>query len=290
MIMTLNDLYIALRKRFKNADLYQPELEARELVAVAAHADKRHTANWAHMYLSEDTLQTAEELAERRLGGEPLAYLLGEWDFYGLTFKVNQNVLIPRPETELLCDFAIEYTQKIVNPCVLDLCCGSGCIGIALLKQVEDARVTALDISEDALSITRENAVLHGVSGRLTAIQASAMELPMERLGRFHLLVSNPPYVTEEEMQTLDSSVRDYEPELALYGGKDGLDFYRSIAARWRRAMLPDGMLMVECGWKQAESIQDLLLQNGWRNVGIREDLSSIPRIVYATAPLRTEL
>ncbi len=289
MTMTLNDLYITLRKRFKQEGVPQPDLEARELVAFAANADKTQTANWAYLYLADKTLAHVEELAERHLAGEPLAYLLGEWDFYGMTFQVTSDVLIPRQDTECLCELAIQYAKQVVNPRVLDLCCGSGCLGIALLKYVEDARATAVDISEAALKITWENALRHDVGGHLMAVRGNALELPSQNLGRFHLLISNPPYITAREMWELDSSVKNYEPELALFGGNDGLDFYRSIASKWSEAMLPGGMLMVECGYQQAAQVAAILEEYGWKNAEIKKDLNEVPRIVMAMAPFDAE-
>lgn len=262
-----------------------PSLEARELTAAAAGVDKRQTANWGYIYLTEATVARADALAERRLAGEPLAYLLGEWDFYGLTFKITKDVLIPRSDTERLCELAIEQSQKIVNPRVLDLCCGSGCIGIALLKNVEDAHAVSVDVSEEALAVTRENAYRCGVSARHIALRGDALKPPDERLGRFHIIVCNPPYITAQEMHELDSDVRDYEPVLALYGGDDGLDFYRSIAACWKEALLPDGMLLLECGYRQYSQVAGILEENGWREIGIHEDLSGVLRIVTGLRP-----
>ncbi|MGE4547920.1 MAG: peptide chain release factor N(5)-glutamine methyltransferase [Intestinibacillus sp.] len=285
MTETINDLYMSLRRRFREAELPMPSLEARELTAAAAGVDKRQTANWGHIYLTEATVARAEELADRRLRGEPLAYLLGEWDFCGLTLKVTKDVLIPRSDTERLCELAIGQAQKVVNPRVLDLCCGSGCIGVALLKNVEDARVVAVDVSEEALAVTRENAYRCGVSSRHIALRGDALAAPDERLGHFHLLVCNPPYITAEEMCGLDRDVRDYEPVLALFGGDDGLDFYRSIAARWKDALLPGGMALFECGYRQYSQVAGILEEHGWRAIDIQEDLSGVLRIVTGVRP-----
>lgn len=285
MTQTINDLYMILRRRLKEADVPMPSLEARELAAAAAGVDKRQTANWGYIYLTEATVARADELVRRRLEGEPLAYLLGEWDFYGLTFKITQDVLIPRSDTEQLCALAIEHAQQTMNPRVLDLCCGSGCIGIALLKNVEDARVVSLDVSEEALSITRENAYRNNVSTRHIALRGDALQAPDERIGRFHLIVCNPPYITAEEMRVLDHDVRDYEPVLALYGGDDGLDFYRSIAISWKEALLPEGMLLLECGYAQYPQVAGILEEYGWRGIAVHEDLSGVLRIVTGLRP-----
>lgn len=285
MTETINDLYLGLRRRFKEAGLPMPALEARELTAVAAQVDKRRTADWGHRYITEETVARAEALARRRLAGEPLAYMLGEWDFYGLTLRVTPDVLIPRADTERLCELAIEQAEKLVNPRVLDLCCGSGCIGLALLANVEDARVISCDISAEALAVTRDNASRLGVASRHFAVRADALGAPEERLGHFHIVVCNPPYITAQEMQTLERDVRDYEPSLALYGGQDGLDFYRSIAAQWREALLPGGLLLLECGYRQSAQVAEILCENGWMNVRIQEDYAGVPRIVSGLLP-----
>lgn len=266
-----------------------PSLEARELAAAAAGVDKSQTANWGYIYLKETTIARADALIRRRLEGEPLAYLLGEWDFYGLTFKITQDVLIPRSDTESLCALAILQAQKTMNPRVLDLCCGSGCIGIALLKHVEDARVVSLDVSEEALSITRENAYRNGVSSRHIALRGDALEAPDERIGRFHFIVCNPPYIAAEEMDTLDHDVRDYEPVLALYGGDDGLDFYRNIAICWKEALLPGGMLLLECGYRQYPQVAGILEEHGWGNIAVHEDLAGVLRIITGLRPEEPE-
>lgn len=284
MAMTINELYLELFKRFRQAGTPSPAMEARELAAFVCHADKRRTASWAHMYLDDETVAQGHALADRYLGGEPLAYLLGEWDFYGLTFRVTPAVMIPRSDTEALCELAIRRAQEVMEPRVLDLCCGSGCIGIALLHEVEDATVYAADLSEDALLLAAENAKTLGVSPRFRPVRCNALVDPPSALGAFHIIVCNPPYISKEEMRDLDRSVVEYEPRMALYGGPDGLDFYRSITSRWLEALVPGGMLYFECGWQQAESVVALCEKAGLMDVRIHEDLSGIQRVVSARA------
>ncbi len=285
MATTINELYLELFKRFRQAGTPSPSLEARELTAFVCHADKKRTASWAHIYLDGGTVNDAHKLADRYLGGEPLAYLLGEWDFYGLTFQVTPAALIPRPDTEFLCELAIRRAQEVMEPRVLDLCCGSGCIGIALLHEVEDATVYAADLSEDALLLAVENAKRLGVSQRFRPVRCNALVDPPSALGAFHIIVCNPPYISKEEMKTLDPSVKNYEPNMALYGGADGLDFYRSITGNWLEALVPGGMLYFECGWQQAEAVVGLCEAAGLLDVTIHEDLSGIQRVVSARAP-----
>ena len=281
MTKTINDVYMELFRRFKEADDPQPSLAARELTAYACKADKDHTADWGHVYLDDATVDYAHLLCDRCLDGEPLAYLLGEWDFYGLTFQVDKNVLIPRSDTERLCELVIEQAQKKVSPRILDLCCGSGCIGIAAAYHVEDARVTAVDVSDGALRVTRENARRLGVQSRFVAVNADVRLRPPGNMGRFDIIVSNPPYVTRAEMHQLDKSVYNYEPHEALYGGVDGLDFYRTICANWGSLLVPGGVILFECGWQQATDVAAILEENRFAGISITEDLSGVPRIVY---------
>ncbi|MFR5640623.1 MAG: N5-glutamine methyltransferase family protein, partial [Butyricicoccus sp.] len=154
MTKTINDVYMQLFRRLKEGGDPMPQLTAREITAYACKADKKQTAGWSHFYVEDTTVDYAGLLCDRCLDGEPLAYIIGEWDFYGLTFKVDRSVLIPRSDTERLCELVIEQAKERVSPRILDLCCGSGCIGIAAAHTVEDARVTAIDLSDGALHIT----------------------------------------------------------------------------------------------------------------------------------------
>lgn len=285
MALTVNDIYMEVRRALKRADISMPELEARELTAFVCGADKKRHADWGYRYLDDETVARARALTERRLNGEPLAYLIGEWDFYGLTFLVTPDVLIPRSDTEPLCEQAIARAQAIVCPRVLDLCCGSGCIGVALLHAVDDARVFAADVSEAALTVARENARRLGVSGRFFGVRADALGQPPEQLQGFHMMVCNPPYITGPEMAALDRSVADYEPHLALYGGADGLDFYRAIAAHWTGVMLPGGTMFFECGWKQAAQVASLFEEAGFMDIVIEEDYAGVRRVVVVRIP-----
>ena len=281
MTKTINDVYMQLYRRFKEADEPQPSLAARELTAYACRVDKDKTAEWGHTYLDDATVDYAHLLCDRCLDGEPLAYILGEWDFYGLTFQVDRSVLIPRADTERLCELVIGKARQRVSQRILDLCCGTGCIGIAAAHEVEDARVTAVDNSDGALRVTRENARRLGVQNRVIALKADVTNEPPRSMGQYDLLVSNPPYITRAEMLELDKSVSAFEPHEALYGGVDGLDFYRAICAKWSRLIVPNGMAFFECGWQQADGVAAILEEHDFIDIGITEDLSGVPRIVY---------
>lgn len=281
MTKTINDVYIALLARLKDANEPQPVLYARELTAFACHADKHQIVDWAHVYLDDATVDYANLLCDRCIDGEPLAYLIGEWDFCGLTFAVDPSVLIPRPETERLVELAVARAQQKVSPRVLDLCCGSGCIGISVAHMVEDAKVACCDIADGALRLTRENALRHGVQNRVAVFKGDALHRPQNNLGAFEIIVSNPPYVTRAEMAQLDRSVADFEPHEALFGGEDGLDFYRAICPYWGELLAPGGLMLVECGDKQAMEIASIFEENDYGNIGITEDYAGRQRVVY---------
>lgn len=200
--------------------------------------------------LSETDAKALQPLIERRLSGEPLQYVLGEWEFYGLPFYVDRTVLIPRPDTECLVEAALPLLSEDRRD-VLDLCCGSGCIGIALAVN-GGAKVTAADVSADALAMSERNARRNGVS--LKTVQSDLFDGIEET---FDLIVSNPPYLSRSEMESADDSLR-YEPALALYGGEDGLDVYRRIAAVYRSYLRPGGTLLLEIGMTQKEAVEAL--------------------------------
>lgn len=279
------DCYRRIRQMLLAMDIEAADLEAREITARAAELDAHSTVGWREHEMSIPALERAERLSERRQMGEPLAYLLGEWDFYGNTFFVTPDVLIPRGDTEWLCDAAVQQAKRFRAPRVLDLCCGSGCIGISLALAVPDALVTAADCSEAALDITQTNAHLHGLTApRFQTVQADALKAG-SIAGDFDLVVSNPPYITAQEMRELNHSVDAYEPHLALFGGEDGLDFYRAMAQRRSFYMAPGGHILMECGWKQAQQVAALFVEADWTNIEIRRDLAGIPRIVCAVRP-----
>lgn len=274
-----------IEQQLLQADVESADLEARELTAYVAGLDARRTADWRAQMLTAEQEAHVQALLARRLAGEPVAYLIGEWDFYGNTFAVTPDVLIPRADTEWLCDAAVHHAKNYTAPHILDLCCGSGCIGISLALAVLDARVTAADCSAAALAVTIRNADRYGLRPpRFEAMQADALQSG-SIAGVFDLVVSNPPYITAEEMAQLDPSVDAYEPHLALFGGEDGLDFYRAMARQQAFCLAPGGQILVECGWKQGQQVAALFAASGWKNVEVRRDLAGIQRIVCAMSP-----
>ena len=231
MVKQYGQLYIdARRALLKNEDPEIAGMMARHLLMhVSGKRQEEILAN-KDLYASEEICRNMESGVKRLLSGEPLAYVLGEWDFYGLTLHVTPDVLIPRDDTVAVTSLAIQkalFMQQ--DPRILDLCCGSGCIGLAIASRVKDARVTLADLSKEALAVAKKNMLRHKFSGRVSCVQADAMGPAPAFLGKFDMIVSNPPYIDAEEMKGLESCVVDFEPHMALFGGEDGLDFYRSI-------------------------------------------------------------
>ena len=282
MAKTYNELYLAMRRALKEAGVEEYALEARRLLAQGAGYTDAQLIARMYMYAGDEAEKAAERLLQRRLSGEPLAYIAGKWEFFGLEMIVTPAVLIPRMDTEPLVFTALEILKDVPEPRILDLCCGSGCIGCALGVNLPKARVIFADISSEALSVTRKNISLHRLNPRAVALEADALAPPPLRMQNFDLIACNPPYITEEECQALDTSVRDWEPMLALDGGEDGLVFYRSVLQNWKSVLKDGGWIIFEVGEGQAADVRALLLEAGFHNLGCTLDTLGTERVIYA--------
>lgn len=282
MPKTYNELYIDVRKKLKEAEISAYSLEARLLVACAAGKSCDGLLANMNLYTSVDLEKKAAAFLERRLAGEPLAYITGDWEFYGLPIKVTKDVLIPRLDTEVLAESAITALRgRKMDARVMDLCTGSGCLGCAIAKELPAVRVVLADNSVKALAVAKQNVLANRLNPRVTCIETDARTAPPMMLGSFDLLVCNPPYIPRGDLAKLDASVRDFEPMEALCGGEDGLDFYRDILAHWRGVVRPGGLMMFEVGQGQAESVKALMRMAGATNVGCEKDTLEIDRVVY---------
>ena len=278
---TYNSLYLSTRRRLKAAGFPGASLEARELVCYGSGKTREEFFRDAPLPAPAEVERTIEELARRHLQGEPVAYLIGEWEFYGLTLEINSSVLIPRTDTEVLAREAIAYIAGLGGCRVLDLCAGSGCLGLAAAANAPDCQVLLGEISEPAAHVCRRNISRCGLAERVSVTALDALRPPPEELGRFSCVMCNPPYIPRGDMETLDSSVKDYEPRLALCGGEDGLDFYRSVARDWKAALTPGGRLYFEVGVGQAEMVSGMMRSEGFEAIHVIPDDQSIPRVVY---------
>ena len=283
MAITYNNLYLDIRQQLRKAGIEAATLEARELVCFGTGKSREDLARDGGLYASPELERQVRSLVDRHLAGEPVAYLIGEWEFYGLPLDISPDVLIPRPDTEVLAGQAIEYIQTLGECRVLDLCAGSGCIGLAVAYQAPQARVVLGEYSDAALKICRQNIRRNGLTGRVVPMQADAREKPERALGEFQCIVSNPPYIPRADIETLDASVRDYEPHLALDGGEDGLDFYQTISGKWKEVLVPGGRLYFEVGIGQADSVLRIMRAQGFGDIQIVKDLHDIPRVVFGT-------
>ena len=287
MAKTYNDLYLDVRRALRGIGVEEAaQLEARELICCAARKDREEFYRDLPLYASGAVEAKVEELLGRRLRGEPTAYVIGEWDFCGLTVSVTPEVLIPRADTEVLAQEAMDFAEPLEDGArVLDLCAGSGCIGLAVATACPNVRVTLAELSEDALRVCKANVQRCGLTARAACVTADALQPPHPSLRDFDLIVCNPPYIRRGELEGLDPSVRDFEPHMALDGGEDGLDFYRSIAKHWGAALRPGGKVLLEVGYDQAGAVEILLGVNGFKDVTAIQDTRGIRRVVEGTWP-----
>ena len=284
MVKTYSQIYLdARRKLLATEDPQTAGFMARQLLCNLSGKPQERIVADMELYASEELSAKMDFAVSRILAGEPLAYILGEWEFYGLPLYVDRNVLIPRDDTCAVAELAINQALFLgQNPRILDLCTGSGCIGLAVASRVKDARVTLADISKDALAVAKKNITRNHMSGRVTCVVSNALEKPSAFLGKFDLIISNPPYITSEDMEDLPTSVRDFEPHLALHGGNDGLDFYRSIAENYKYALRPGGYLCFEFGMEQGDDVCNILTANGYTILERSRDYNDRERAVIA--------
>lgn len=264
-------------------DAQSASLLARNLLCHVTGKSQEAILAEREKYAGDEVCREMEKAEERILAGEPLAYVLGEWDFYGMTLYVDKNVLIPRDDTCAVTALAIKRALFLdQDPRILDLCTGSGCIGLAVASRVKDARVTLADISREAMAVAKKNITAQRLSGRVSCVQADALGMPAPFLGKFDMIISNPPYVTTKEMEELEDSVKNFEPHLALHGGSDGLDFYRAIASNYAGALKPGGFLCFEFGMGQGDAVCRILEKNGYTVLERTKDYNDRERAVIA--------
>ena len=278
---TYNDIYLQARNALREHDIEGYNLEARLLVATAAGKTTQELLRDLSLYTTPDVAARVEELTERRINGEPVAYITGAWEFYGLPMIITTDVLIPRMDTELLVDAAKELLNgRKMDARILDLCCGSGCIACAVGHELPATRLVAVDISASALDICRRNIAANRLSSRAICMQADATSSPPMSMGQFDMIISNPPYIPTAELKKLDRSVRDFEPAWALDGGKDGMKFYKSIIKYWKALIRPGGYLLFEVGEGQADAVKEMMLTGGFRSVGSKFDTLGVERVI----------
>jgi release factor glutamine methyltransferase len=269
--------------RLRVAGLAEPRREAGTLLSHALGRDRAFLITHAEETLTALQATDFRACVERRAAGEPFQYIAGRQEFYGLEFEVNPDVLIPRPETELLVEKALELLKGSDAPLICDVGTGSGCVAVTLLHERGDARGFALDLSPAALAVAARNAARHGAGGRLQLLVSDcfdALRSDGRRGLRFDLVASNPPYVAESDIEGLQKEVREHEPRLALTPGGDGLSVIRRLVAEAPEFLKPGGHLLIEIGFDQHERVAALVDPTVWTLLDIHLDLQGIPRTV----------
>lgn len=282
MVKRYSELCMDARKAISVMDGEQAGITARELVAFAAGKTMEELARDMQLYAPVHVIHKTQEVVAEYLQNKPLPYVLGKWSFFGLPMKVSQDVLIPRDDSMVVTALALEELKKRENPRVLDLCTGSGCIGIAIAHHLHGARVTLADISDDALRIAKENVNLNHLTGKVSVAKVDCKEPAPAFLGKYDLIVSNPPYIAASDILHLEPSVKDYEPHLALHGGEDGLEFYRHICRNFYDVLTDVGCICFEFGIGQENEVSDILKENNFEDLLLCRDTSNIIRAVIA--------
>ncbi len=229
-----------------------------------------------NMQIGKVHAKQVEEAVKKRINHIPLQQIIGQTQFMGLTFKVNENVLIPRFDTEILVDEVVKYVGDDFFK-VLDMCTGSGCIAITISYMCDNLAVTASDISKDALDVAKENNTLNQTD--VTFVESDLFE---KIEGKFDVIVSNPPYIRTKDIESLDEEVKMHDPHLALDGGESGLDFYQTIITQAKDYLNENGMIFFEIGFDQAEEVSNILKENGYKNIVVKKDLAMNDRVIYA--------
>ena len=285
MVTTVNDAYLDVRKAFRKAGIAGSDIEARELLCKVLDMDENSFYRKRREYLFDLKIAELNRLVELRLSGIPIQHIIGKWEFYGLEFKVTKDTLIPRGDTETLVDTALAFVNGREKCRVLDLCCGTGCVGIAISRFSRNPITCILaDISEKALKVAKENTGINRVTASVNTSLCDAFEPCPKVFGQFDLIVCNPPYIPSGEIAGLDKEVRS-EPLIALDGGEDGLDLYRAICRNFKQAVKEGGALMFEVGLGQYEQVRDIMLASGFEDISIFKDLAGIERVVCGIVP-----
>ena len=280
MTFSIADAILQGAQVLRKAGVPDERREAGSLLAHVISKDRTFLISHAEDVLSGRELSDFRDRVERRAKGEPLQYITGSQDFFGLEFKVTPDVLIPRPETELLVESALELIGRADSvPLICDVGTGSGCIAVALLHEATVAHAIALDISEAAIRVAKANALRNSVDDRISFVVSDCFQSFFAGVKPFDVIVSNPPYVSDRAIQGLQREVRNYEPHLALSPGGDGLSIIRRLLNEAPDFLKPKGHLLIEIGFDQAQTIQRLIDSSRLKLLDIHPDLQGIPRI-----------
>ena len=278
--MTIFNAYNDIKKQLKNAGIEDNIFEAKQIIKHITGYSNEQILSGYQNELSGFQEINLQVIMKQRLNRYPLQYILGKWDFYGRPYKVGPGVLIPRPDTETVIEVCLDIIDKEKPSDVLDLCAGTGCIGITIACERKNSNVTLVEKYEEAARYIKEN--IKNADGNANVLMGDVFE-SIGADKKYDLIVSNPPYVNEKDMGNLQPEV-EFEPPTALYGGEDGLMFYRAIASNYRDSLKSGGSLVFEIGYDQGEAVKDILLALGFKNVKIKKDYSENDRVVFGTA------
>ena len=277
--MTIFNAYNDIKKQLKNAGIEDNIFEAKQIIKHITGYSNEQILSGYQNELSGFQEINLQVIMKQRLNRYPLQYILGKWDFYGRPYKVGPGVLIPRPDTETVIEVCLDIIDKEKPSDVLDLCAGTGCIGITIACERKNSNVTLVEKYEEAARYIKEN--IKNADGNANVLIGDIFE-SIGADKKYDLIVSNPPYVSEKDMGNLQPEV-EFEPPTALYGGEDGLMFYRAIASNYRDSLKSGGSLVFEIGYDQGEAVKDILLALGFKNVKIKKDYSENDRVVFGT-------
>ena len=287
--MTLHEILTDAAVQLRAGGIMDPKRDAELLLLHVLDENRMYLFMHKNDKVEEETAARYKEIIDKRASGIPAQYIIGTQEFMGLEFEVNENVLIPRQDTETLVELAIE-TAKEMSPdlSILDMCCGSGAIAVSMAYFFPQAKVTACDLSDGALEMTGRNAERNGVADRVMvqksdmfAVEIDGVMAPLQ--GRYDMILSNPPYIESEVIGTLQTEVKDHEPMMALDGGADGLDFYRVLAEEAPGRLKENGVLIMEIGHDQGQSVLQLLEKTGrFTDIQVIKDLPGLDRVVFA--------
>lgn len=278
MVTGALSVYKRTKETLDKAGIESSQFEAKELIRYFLNISEVEIYSDVQKKFEQRDIEQLEYALEKRAGGYPLQYIIGEWEFYGYRFKVGEGVLIPRADTETLIEAV--NSLRLKSPVITDLCSGSGCIAVTLEKEISGSEVYAIEYSDKAFSYLKKNieinnSKVHAVLGDIFD-EKVILEMPLS-----DIIVSNPPYLTEKDMNNLQKEVH-FEPEMALRGGSDGLDFYKKIVSLWKKKLKNNGYIVFEIGINQEEAVSKIFKENGFSDIKYVKDLSGIIRVVLA--------
>lgn len=283
--MNIGEALVKGYNLLKEAQIETYVLDTQLLLCRALNVDKLYLIMNRTEEILQDKAEEFERLLSKRKEKMPIAYILNEVEFMGLNYYVKEGVLIPRPDTEILVEECISIIKNNNFSTVCDMCCGSGAIGLAIAKHVEDTKVFLYDISDIALEVSKKNQKSFQLEGRTQIIKSDLFQIPLKENKKFDIIVSNPPYIEEHEINTLMEDVKNYEPHLALSGGPDGLKFYREICRIGKELLNSKGYMCLEIGHNQEEETKKILKDNGFIDIYSMKDLGGNFRVVIGKLP-----